>query len=165
MLFWQEKSCHGSGCLHVGASAALGSGVLHEGVRKGVGADGKGFAKPQKPRACTQGRLRTSVNPAPVRDTEHCRVLMPKCGHGCMSSAKITHVLGACGIAEIQRSNGGSGVRGTRSFPLQIIPSVSGLSWNSSGQRQLAVVKARLHTWPEIVSLQPHVWQGLGSGD
>lgn len=84
--------------------------------------------------------------------------------------AKITHILGACGIAEIQCSRegghgGGSGIRGMPSFPPQIIPSASGLSWNSSGQWQSAVVKARLHAWPEIVFLQPHMWQGLGSGD
>lgn len=71
---------------------------------------------------------------------------MPKCGHG-VSCAKITHVLGACGIAEIQCSqeggHGGSGIRGTQSFPPQIIPSTSRLSWNSSGQWQSAPCMAR----------------------
>lgn len=60
---------------------------------------------------------------------------------------------------------GGVELEGCSPFPPQIIRSASGLSWNSSGQWQSAVVKARLHAWPEIASLQPHVWQGLGSGD
>jgi len=61
--------------------------------------------------------------------------------------------------------HGGSGIRGTQSFPPQIIPSASELSGNSSGQRHSAVVKTGLSAWPEIASLQPHVWRGLGSGD
>lgn len=65
MLFWQENSCHGSGCPHVGASAALESRVLSEEVPKGVGADGMGFAKPQRAYASTQGGLRMSINTRP----------------------------------------------------------------------------------------------------
>lgn len=65
-LFCQENSYYGSGCLHVGAPAALGSRVLSKGVSKGVGAVGTGFAKPQRARGCTQGRLRMSIN------THHC---------------------------------------------------------------------------------------------
>lgn len=46
MLFCQENSYHKSECLHVGASAALGSRGLSEGEPKGVGADWMGFVKP-----------------------------------------------------------------------------------------------------------------------
>lgn len=48
MLFGQENSCWGSGCLHMSISAALGSRVLSKGMPKGVRADGTGLPKPQK---------------------------------------------------------------------------------------------------------------------
>lgn len=95
-------------------------------------------------------------------------MLMPKCGHGGMSCAKITHVLGACGIAEIQCSkgggHGGSGIRGTQSFSphrlYPLLPGFPGIALSSGGWLLL-----KLYAWPEIASLQLHVWWGLGSGD